>query len=243
VLLALAGVSYERVQPDGPSGVRELLTNPAGASVASALAANGYVAAAIFTDPERAATLEGVEIDSTPGAPRLLAESFGWMASASLLAGPGKPLLSALGLGATYRSPDQIAAAAKRWLTPWRMRRSRAPFFLYVDFGATDGVDRRDAAEAGLLELLEQLELLAVDDRTAIVVASDPYARWSADSGRPAPFAAVLLPAANWPQFARGVRVDQKIDSRELGAALLEMADRNPRAVPRALPGLSNDIR
>jgi hypothetical protein len=39
--------------------------------------ANGYVAATILTDPERAPTLEGVEIDAAPGAQRLLAESFG----------------------------------------------------------------------------------------------------------------------------------------------------------------------
>jgi hypothetical protein len=236
-------VSYERVQPDGPRGVRELLTTPAGASVPSELLANGYAAAAILTDPERAPTLEGVEIDAALGAQRLLAESFDWMAGASLLTGPGEPLLAALGLGATYRTPDQIAAAAKRWLTSWRMRRAPAPFFLYVDFGATDGADRRDAAEAGLIELLEQLEHLAVDHRTAIVVASDPSARWSADSAPPAPFAAGLRPAADWPQSARGVVVHRKIFSRELGTALLDMADRNPRAAPRALPGLSNDIR
>ena len=243
VFLASASVSYEHVQPEGSSGVRGLLTTPAGASVPSALVANGYAAAAILTDLERAPTLEGVEIDAAPGAPRLLAESYGWMASASLLVGPGKPLLNALGLGATYRNPDQIAAAAKRWLTSWRMRRAPAPFFLYVDFGATDGLDRRDAAEAGLIELLEQLEQLAVGYRTAIVVASDPYAGWGADSGSPAPFAAVLRPAANWPQSTRGVRIHRKIDSRELGAALLEMADRTPRAVPRALPGQSNEVR
>ena len=242
-LLASASVSYENIQPDGASGVRELLTTPSGASVPSELAANGYAVAAILTDPERAATLEGVEIDAAPGAPRLLAESFGWMASASLLTGPGKPLLTALGLGATYRTPDQIAAAAKRWLTSWRMRRVRSPFFLYVDFGATDGLERRDAAEAGLIELLEQLEQLDVDYRTAIVVASDPSASWSADSGPPAPFAAVLRPAADWPQSARGVRVQRGIYSRELGAALLDMADRNPHAVHRALPGGSNDVR
>jgi hypothetical protein len=236
-------VSYENVQPDGPYGVRELLTTPAGASVPSELAANGYAAATIFTDSERASTLEGVEIDSAPGVQRLLTESFGWMAGASLLTGPGEPLLAALGLGETYRTPDQIAAVAKRWLTSWRVRRAPAPFFLYVDFGATDGLDRRDTAEAGLLELLEQLEQLDVDNRTAVVVASDPHARRSADSGPPAPFAAVLRPAADWPQSARGVRVNRKIDSRELGAALLDMADRKPRAAPRALPGLSNDVR
>jgi hypothetical protein len=242
-LLASSSVSYENVQPDGPSGVRELLTTPTGASVPSELAANGYAAATIFTDPERASTLEGVEIDSAPGAQRLLTESFGWMAGASLLTGPGAPLLAAWGLGATYRTPDQIAAAAKRWLTSWRMRRAPAPFFLYVDFGATDGLDRRDTAEAGLLDLLEQLEQLDVDHRTAVVVASDPHARRSADSGPPAPFTAVLRPAAGWPQSARGVRVHRKIDSREIGAALLAMADRNPSAVPRALPGQSNDVR
>jgi hypothetical protein len=187
--------------------------------------------------------LKGVEIDAAPGAPRLLAGSLGWMASASLLTGPGMPLLTALGLGATHRTPDQVAAAAKRWLDSWRMQRAEAPFFLYVDFGATDGLDRRNAAEAGLGELVEQLEQLAVDHRTVIVVASDPYARWSADSGPPAPFTAVLRPAADWPQPARGIRVHRKIYSRELGAALLEMADRDPRAVPRVLPGQSNDVR
>jgi hypothetical protein len=123
------------------------------------------------------------------------------------------------------------------------MQSAPAPFFLYVDFGTADGLDRWDAAEAGLIELLEQLEQLNVDRRTAIVVASDPYARWSADSGPPAPFAAVLRPAADWPQSARGVRVRRKIYSRELGAALLEMANRDPRAVPGALPGQSNGVR
>jgi hypothetical protein len=241
--LLSAGVSYENVQPDGPSGVRELLTTPAGASVPSELAANGYAAAAIFTDPERAAPLRGVEIDSAPGVPRLLAESFGWMASASLLTGPGTPVLTALGLGATYRSPDQITDAAKRWLASWRMQRAPAPFFLYVDFGVADGVDRSDAVEAGLSELLEQLEQLSVNRRTAIVVASDPYPRGSADYGPPPSFTAVLRPAADWPQSVRGVRVHGKIYSRELGAALLEMADRNPRAVPRALPGQPTGIR
>jgi hypothetical protein len=240
---APASARYENVQPDGPSGVREILTNSAGTSVPSELAANGYAAAAILTDPEREPTLQGVEIDSAPGAQRLLAESFGWMAGASLLTGPGEPLLAALGLGETYRTPDQIAAAAKRWLTDWRMRRAPAPFFLYVDFGATDGVDRRDAAEAGLLELLDQLEQLAVDHRTAILIASDPDARSSADSGPPPPFAAVLRPPADWPQSTRGVRVPRKIYPRELGAALLEMANRNPRAVPRVLPGQSNGGR
>ncbi len=242
-LLALAGVSYENVQPDGPFGVRELLTTSAGASVPSELAANGYAVANILTDPERSPTLEGVEIDAAPGGQRLLADSFGWMASASLLTGPGKPLLTALGLGATYRTPDQIAAAAKRWLTSWRIRRATAPFFLYVDFGATDGIDRRGAAEAGLIERLDQLEKPDVGYRTAIVVASDPYASWSADSGSPAPFAAVLRPAADGPGSARGVRVRQKIYSRELGTALLDMADRDPRAVPQPLPGQSNDVR
>ena len=219
------------------------MTTPTGVSVPSELAAKGYAAAAILTDLERAPRLDGVEIDAAPGAPRLLAESFGWMASSSLLMGPGKPLLSALGLGATYRTPDQIASAAKRWLTAWRMRRVQSPFFLYVDFGATDGLDRRDAAEAGLVELLDQLEQLAVDDRTAIVVASDPYALRGADSGPPSPFAVVLRPAADWPRSAPGARVQRKIYSRELGAALVEMADRNPRAVPRALPGQSNSVR
>jgi hypothetical protein len=242
-LLALASVSYENVQPDGPYGVRELLTTPAGQSVASELAANGYAAATILTDPERAPTLAGVENDSAPGAPVLLAGSFGWMAASSLLTGPGAPLLAALGLGEFFRTPDQIASVAKRWLTSWRMRRAPAPFFLYVDFGATDGVDRRNAAEAGLVELLEQLEQLDVDHRTAVVVASDPHARWSGNSGPPAPFTAVLRPAADWPQSARGVRVHRKIFSRELGAALLNMADRDPRAAPRALPGQSNDVR
>jgi len=240
---ASTGVSYENVQPDGPSGVRELLMTPAGASVAAVLVETGYAAAAILTDATRTPMLDGVEIDAAPGAPRLLAGSFGWMASASLLTGPGMPLLTALGLGATYRTPDQIAAAAKRWLISWRMRRAPAPFFLYIDFGATDGLDRRDAAEAGLIELLEQLEQLNVGHRTAIVVASDPYARWSADSGPPAPFAAVMRPPADWPQSAPGLRVQRKIYSRELGAALLDMADRTPRAVPRALPGQSNAVR
>jgi hypothetical protein len=123
------------------------------------------------------------------------------------------------------------------------MRSARSPFFLYVDFGLTDGPDRPGAVEAGLIELLEQLEQLNVDRRTTIVVASDPHARWSADSGPPAPFAAVLRPAADWPQSARGVRVRRKIYSRELGAALLEMANRDPRAVPGALPGQSNGVR
>jgi hypothetical protein len=122
------------------------------------------------------------------------------------------------------------------------MRRAPAPFFLYVDFGATDGADRQNAAEAGLVELLEQLEQLGVDYRTAIVVASDPHARWSADSSPPGPFTAVLRSASDGPQSARGLRVRRKIYSRELGAALLDMADRNPRAVPRALPGQSNDV-
>jgi hypothetical protein len=237
MLLAFAGVSYEHVQPNGPSGVRELLRTPAGASVASQLAAKGYAAAAILRDLERVPELYGVEIDSAPGAPRLLVESFGWMASSPLLAGPGKPLLVALGLGANYRTPAQIAATARRWLTSWMMRSARSPFFLYVDFGLTDGPDRPGAVEAGLIELLEQLEQLNVDHRTAIVVASDPHARVSADSGLHAPFTAVLRPAADWPQSARGVRVHRKIYSRELGAALLEMADRDPRVVPRALPG------
>jgi hypothetical protein len=241
--LALAGVSYEHIQPDGPTGVRELLTTPAGGSVASELAARGYAVAAILRDFERVPTLGDIEIDSAPGATRLLAESFGWMAGASLLTDPGGPLLDALGLGEIYRTPDQIAAAAKSWLISWRMRRVRSPFFLYVDFGAMDGADRRDAVETGLLELLEQLEQLAVDHRTAIVVASDPHARWSTDSSAPAPFAAVLRPAADWPQSVRGIRVDRKIYSREFGAVLLEMANRDPRAVPRALPGLSNDVR
>jgi hypothetical protein len=243
LLLALTGVSYENVQPDGPSGVRELLTPPSGASVAAVLVENGYAAAAIQTDATRTPMPRGVEIDSQPGPSRLLAESFGWVSSASLLTGPGKPLLIALGLGGTHRTPGEIAAAAKRWLTSWRMGSAQSPFFLYVDFGATDGVDRRGAVEAGLLDLLEQLEQLAVDHRTAILVASEPYARGSANSGQPAPFAAVLRPAADWPQSARGVRVNRKIYSRELGAALLEMADRDPRAVPRALPGLPNDVR
>jgi hypothetical protein len=236
--LASVSVSYENVQPDGPSGVRELLTTPAGASVAAVLVEKGYAAAAILTDATRTPMLKGVEIDAAPGAQRLLAESFGWMAGASLLTGPAEPLLAALGLDETYRTPDQIAAAAKRWLTSWRVRRAPAPFFLYVDFGAADRLDRRDTAEAGLLELLDQLDQLDVDYRTAVVVASDPHARRSADSGPPAPFAAVLRPAADWPQFAPGVRVHRKIHSRELGAALLDMADHNPRA----LPGQSNDV-
>ena len=42
VFLALASVSYEHVQPEGPSGVSGLLTTPAGASVKSELVANGY---------------------------------------------------------------------------------------------------------------------------------------------------------------------------------------------------------
>jgi hypothetical protein len=242
MFLALAGVSYEKVQPDGPSGVRELLTTPAGASVAAMLVEKGYAAAAILTDATRTPMLSGVEIDAAPGAPRLLAGSFGWMASASLLTGPGKPLLTALGFGVAYRRPGEIAAAAKRWLSSWRMGRAQSPFFLYVDFVVTDGGERREAVEAGLLDLLEQLEQLNVDHRTAILVASDPYARGSADSGPPGPFTAVLRPAADWPQSARGVRVRRKIYSRELGAALLEMADRDPRAVPRALPGQSNVV-
>jgi hypothetical protein len=242
-VLALAGVSYEHIQPDGPSGARELLTTPDGASLASELAAKGYVAAAILRDLERAPTLGGIESDSAPGALRLLSESLGWMASSSLLTGPGKPMLNALGLGETYRTPDEIAAAAKRWLTSWRMQKARSPFFLYVDFGATDVLDRGGAAEAGFVELLEQLEQLGVDYRTTIVVASDPYARWSADSVLPAPFAAVLRSAGDWSEFPRGVRVRRKIHSRELSAALLEMADRDPRAASRPLPGLLNDVR
>ena len=213
-LLALAGVRYENVQSDGPFGVRELLTTSAGTSVPSELATNGYAVANILTDPERSPILEGVEIDAAPGGQRLLADSFGWMASASLLTGPGMPLLTALGLGATYRTPDQVAAAAKRWLTSWRIRRATAPFFLYVDFGATDGIDRRDAAEAGAIELLELLEQLDVDHRTAIVVASDPHARRSADSGPPAPFTAVLRPAAGWPGPTPGSCTGSSEDSQ-----------------------------
>jgi hypothetical protein len=234
-LLSSAGVTYEALDPQGLPGVRSVLTTPDGSRVVSELVADGYAAGAMLAADSAIPELEGAQLDTTPGPAGVLAGFLGWTAGAGLLRGPGEPLLRVLEFDAVHRSPDQISAAATRWLVSWRARRAPAPFFLFVDFRVGKH-SRADAAERGLAVLLNQLAQLEVLDRTTVLAVREVSPGSSA--ALPAPTLRVVLrPPLDRSDLPRGGHGVGWIRGSELGGALLQIARADCES-KLALPGL-----
>jgi hypothetical protein len=226
-LFGTRAFEYETEEPVA----RALLATPEGSLLAPRLEATGYATAAILT-MEGALTVGASHVEQEPGGRRRLREDAAWMAGAPLLIELGAPLLTLLGEDRILRSPEQVGAAAARWLLRWRVTRAPAPFFLVVDFRAPGA--QADAIDAGLATILDRLDDMALSEDTLLAVAiGEPRARVTAGSG----LRVVLVPPATW---RRPPRTDPlpPIRGGELGSALLRIATSRVGA-PVSLPGLA----
>jgi hypothetical protein len=160
-LLALSGTERARVDP-------EVLLGPPGGRIATGLTRAGYSTAAIVREPRHAHPRGAAELDARPGGRALLEGPAAWMVAAPLLLGPAAPSLRLAGQDTRLRSPEAIAAEARRWLLDWHSRRAAAPFFLFVDLRGTPVGD----VDGALAAMLDRIELLGAAPRTLVAVVA-----------------------------------------------------------------------
>jgi hypothetical protein len=222
--LVVEGSSYEILSETPKAAARALLTDTREAAVVPQLSDAGYATAAILPGGEAPPELAAAEVDARPGARRLLEGPLAWLGAAPILIGPALPLLRALGLDTETRDADRIAERAKAWLLDWRMERSAAPFFLFVDFrnaapprSAESPLERSDAR---LGDILEHLRILGVENSTLVVVLSEG----SSPAGlRARPSHAVLRAPRSWPRPAWSIEKGP-VSGGQLGDFLIEVS-------------------
>ncbi len=224
------GIRYEPLVPEPAHALEALLTLPDGAPLVPALAADGYVTAAIRTDAAVTHDSGARQVDDRPGARAQLEGELRWLAAAPWLAGPARCALGRLGLGGDVRTPEQLSSDARGWLL--RQRASANPFFLLVDFRHRESADaaapeREDDAVATLLDQLDQVGL---GERTLVVLARTGGAREP-------PLRVVVRPPLAWPQSAGDSSSLRPVQASELGATLRKIA-RGDGKTPVAFPGV-----
>jgi hypothetical protein len=222
--LAVGGSSYEILSETHKAAARALLTDTREAAVVPQLSNAGYATAAILPGGKAPPELAGAEVDAQPGARRLLEGPLAWLGAAPILAGPARPVLRALGLDTETRNADRVAERAKAWLLDWRMERSAAPFFLFVDFRNAapprKGESLLERSDARLGDILEHLRMLGVEDSTLVVVLSPS----SSPAGlRARPSRAVLRAPRSWPRPAWSIEKGP-ISAGQLGGLLIEVS-------------------
>jgi hypothetical protein len=229
-LAGWSGIRYEPRVSEPTRALEALLTLPDGAALVPALAADGYVTAAILADAGLAQAIGAREIDARPGGRARLERELRWLALAPWLAGPGRPVLDRLGMDGDVRSPAQLADDARGWLL--RRGASASPFFLLIDFRHLGTVDpaestREEEAVASLFDLLDQAGLA---DRTIVLLART-------GGERDPPLRVVVRPPLAWPRSEGEAVVARPVQASELGAALWQIA-RGDGVTPIAFPGV-----
>lgn len=226
-LLSAEALAYE-IGPDPE--VASLLTLPDATLLAPRLSAGGYATAAIL--PAGSGLAVGADdVDDRPAGRRML-EDVGWWAGAPLLLGPGSALLSLAGQDRSLRSPEEVAAAAARWLVQWRATRAPDPFFLVVDFRAEGA--RSDSLVAGVGLLLDRIGELGMFESSLTVVALEEV---GPEQRRTRVF---IDPPRAWRRSSEKVGSAETSGS-ELSLALLRLGQ-GPQGKPWALPGLSESF-
>jgi hypothetical protein len=222
--LTVEGSSYEILSETHKAAAHALLTDTRKAAVVPQLSNAGYAAAAILAGGKAPPELAAAEVDARPGTRRLLEGPLAWLGVAPLLTGPALPLLGALGLDTETRDADRVAERAKAWLLDWRMERSAAPFFLFVDFRNAapprNGESLLERSDARLGDILEHLRMLGVENSTLVVVLS---ASSSQASLRARPSRAVLRAPQSWPRPAWSMKKGP-ISGSQLGGLLIEVS-------------------
>ncbi len=235
--LTSEGWSYEILAETREAAARALLTDARGAAVVPQLSDAGYATAAILPGGAAPPELAAAEVDARPGARRLLEGPLAWLGAAPILTGPALPLLRSLGLDTETRDADRVAERAKAWLLDWRMERSAAPFFLFVDFRNAapprNGEPLLERSDARLGDILEHLRMLGVEDSTLVVVLSPS----SPPAGlRARPSRAVLRAPRSWPRPVWSIEKGP-ISGGQLGGFLIEVS-RSGEKFPLASPDL-----
>lgn len=223
-LMATDAVRYRMHSTESPAN--QLLGLPNGNLIAPHLEARGYATASIL--PRPGSLVAGTqETDDRAAGRAQLATSASWMAGAPWLSRPASSLLGWVGHDRNERGPDQLGRAAGRWLLRWRALRAPAPFFLVVDLRAERA--NADAIDAGLRALLDRLDAIDLELRTAVVLVIESPAE--AGGAR-----VLFVPPPSWPPAARQPEPGHALQEGELGAALVRLAD-SKYDRPALLPG------
>jgi hypothetical protein len=208
------------------SPANQLLGLPNGDLIAPRLAARGYVTASIL--PRPGSLVAGTQQTDDRAAGRAqLATSASWMAGAPWLRGPASSLLGWVGHDRGERGPEQLGRAAGRWLLSWRASRAPAPFLLLVDLRVKEA--NANAIDAGLRALLDGLDAIDLELRTALVLVIESSAGAGATR-------VLFVPPPSWPPAARQPEPGHLLQDGDLGAALVRLAN-GKRDQPARLPG------
>jgi len=143
-----------------------------------------------------------------------------------------------LGLDTETRDANRVAELAIAWLLDWRMERSAAPFFLFIDFRKAapplHGESLLERSDARLGDILEHLLMLGVQDFTLVLVLREREVGMI-EATRPA--RAILRTPPSWPRSTRATQ-HGSLRAGQLGDFLIEASQSNSTTavpLPRSL--------